>query len=145
MPDSSGSLVDRIIDIARGVAPHGYADRENRETTRVPYNGEVALVLITSSGGKTAPLIMYGEDISSGGICARSQEELPVGGCGGALMLRSDGEPVVLATRVVYCNSYGAMGFECGLEFQPQAPPVTLEDFRDKAGDWPDLTPARAA
>ena len=139
------SAIDRIIDVARGVIPSGPGDREDRESTRLPYRREVALVQITSAGEKTPPAILRGDNISAGGICLLSKRELDVGRRGAVLLLKSDGEAVVIGAQLVHCETFGPQEFECGFEFELQMTAVTLEDFQDAAGKLPDLRPARAA
>ncbi|MHC4826300.1 MAG: hypothetical protein ACYTEY_07040, partial [Planctomycetota bacterium] len=58
MPQSETSRVDRIIDIARGVAPVGPGERENREATRIPFASQVALIQVGASGQKASPIIL---------------------------------------------------------------------------------------
>jgi hypothetical protein len=137
--------VDRIIDIARGVAPVGPGERENREATRIPYASNVALVQLTPSGSKTSPIVLPGVNISSGGLCVITSVELPVGGRGALLMQKSDGECVLLGARVIYVNPLSPRSFECGLEFAITPSAVSLEDFYDEAGDLPRVGPSRAA
>ncbi len=139
------NAIDRIIDVARGVIPSGPGDRENRESTRMSYQREVAFVQITSSGEKTSPAILRGDNISAGGICLLSQREFDVGSRGAVLLLKSDGEAVVIGAQLVHCNTFGPQEFECGFEFEPQITAITLEDFQDAAGKLPDLRLARAA
>ena len=145
MTDSFARLVDRIIDVARGVAPSAPSQHENRETTRLPFNGQVAVIRITPEGGKTKPVMAHGENISAGGLCVRTDRELPVGSRGAVLLVRSDGERVVLPAKIVYCHSYGTLEFECGLEFETQPAAITLNDFLDESGNPPAVLPVRAA
>jgi hypothetical protein len=107
MPHPETTRIDRIIDIARGVAPVGPGERENREATRIPYASHIALLQISASGTKAPPIILPSENISSGGLCVISKLELPVGGRGAILMQKSDGECVLLGARVVYVNALG--------------------------------------
>lgn len=137
--------IDRILDIARGAAPAGPNERENREACRLPYTATVAMIMITPSGEKTAPTLIACEDISTGGIRVRSTTELPVGSRGGVLILKSDGEAVVLGARVVHVHDHRSDGFECGIEFETQPSVVTMLDFQDPAGNMPEIGPARAA
>ena len=111
MPKPDPRRIDRIIDIARGAAPPGPGERENRETAREPYTGPVALVQFRPSGDMTAPVTLPCQDISIGGLGVVSPRELPIGARGAVLMLRSDGEPVVLGARVVYANHRGPRGY----------------------------------
>jgi hypothetical protein len=145
MPQPEFSQVDRIIDIASGSAPAGPSERENREATRVPFVGHVALLQRSSSGEKHRPILLVSDNLSSGGLCVIAGHELPVGGRGAILLLKSDGEPVILGARVVYVNALGPKGFECGLEFAPPPSDVSIDDFCDAAGDLPQVGPARAA
>ena len=69
MPQPEANRVDRIIDIARGIAPVGPGERENREATRIPFAIQVALIQMSSSGQKASPIILTSENISSGGLC----------------------------------------------------------------------------
>ncbi len=137
--------IDRIIDVARGVAPCGPSQRENREATRIPYTSDVAMVVVTPSGAKASPSILNCENISTGGLCVMSHSELPVGSRGGVLIMKSDGDIVVLGAKVVYTNARGPAGFECGLEFERTISLVTLDDFRDQIGKLPRIGPAKAA
>ncbi len=137
--------IDRIIDIARGVAPAGPSERENRETCRIPYSGNVAVILIASTGAKTAPCIVACENVSTGGIAVLSSEELAIGARCGVLIMKSDGESVVIGARIVHVNDRGPEGFECGVEFETQPSVVTLLDFQDAAGNLPQIGHARAA
>ena len=145
MPPSISSMIDHIIDVARGVVPQGPTNRENREATRIPYNGHVSLIRFTPTGKRTEPLLLESENISSGGLCVRLPEELPVG-CRGVVMLsRSDGERVILTAKVVYCNARDAFSYECGLEFEPPSVAVSFEDFKDGQGNMPEVGLSRAA
>ncbi|MEE8062263.1 MAG: PilZ domain-containing protein [Gemmatimonadales bacterium] len=145
MPPSISSMIDHIIDVALGVVPQGPTNRENREATRVPYNGHVSLIRFTPTGKRTEPLLLESENISSGGLCVRLPEELPVG-CRGVVMLsRSDGERVILLAKVVYCNARDAFSYECGLEFEPPSVAVSFEDFKDGQGNMPEVGLSRAA
>ncbi len=145
MPQSETRQIDRIIDIARGVSPLGPSERENREATRMPFAGQVAVVQVSTSGEKTAPILMQGENISSGGLCVVTEHELPVGGRRAVLLQKSDGEAVIIAARVVYANPIGVRGFECGLEFEMRQTSATMDDFSDAAGNLPHIGPALAA
>lgn len=136
---------DRIIDIARGAAPAGPSERENREACRIPYMGTVAIVLIAPSGGKTAPALVACRDISTGGLRVLSSNELPVGSRGGVLIMKSDGEPVVLGARIVHVRRHGSLGFDCGLEFEVEPSAVSMLDFKDAAGNVPEIGSAKAA
>ncbi len=137
--------IDRIIDVARGAAPFGPSQRENREATRIPYTSDVAMVVVSPSGAKLSPHLLNCENISTGGLCVMSPSELPVGSRGGVLIMKSDGEVVVLGAKVVYANSGGAGRFECGLEFERETSLVTMDDFRDPVGNLPQIGPAKAA
>jgi hypothetical protein len=145
MPHPETSRVDRIIDIARGVAPVGPGERENREATRIPFASQVALLPISTSGQKAPPIILTSENISSGGLCVIAPLELSVGGRGAILMQKSDGECVLLGARVVYVNPIDVEVFECGLEFEIKPSAVSVDDFCDPAGNLPQVGPARAA
>ena len=137
--------LDRIIDIARGVAPAGPHERENREACRIPYTGTVAMIMIRPTGTMTEPILVTCENISTGGIAVLSEQALSVGSRGGLLIMRSDGESVVIGTRVVHVNDRRPGGFECGIEFETEPSVVTLLDFQDIAGDLPQIGHARAA
>ncbi|MHC4080360.1 MAG: PilZ domain-containing protein [Planctomycetota bacterium] len=145
MPQSETSRVDRIIDIARGVAPVGPGERENREATRIPFASQVALIQVGASGQKASPIILTSENISSGGLCVIARLELSVGGRGAILMQKSNGECVLLGARIVYVNPLDAETFECGLEFEVQPSSIALDDFHDAAGNLPQIGPAQAA
>ncbi len=139
--------IDRIIDIARGAAPAGPRERESRESARVPYAVPVAMVQFRPSGDKSSPVTLNCKEIGIGGLGVIAPLELPVGCRGVVLMLRSNGEPVLLGARVVHSNPAGPRQYECGLEFEvpPPAVAVSLDDFRDARGNLPRLTIARAA
>ncbi len=137
--------IDRIIDIARGAAPAGPSERENREACRIPYTGTVAMIMIRPTGTTTDPILVTCENISTGGIGVLSAQELPVGSRGGVLIMKSDGESVVIGTRVVHVNDRRPNGFECGIEFETEPSAVTLLDFQDAAGNLPQIGRARAA
>jgi len=137
--------IDRIIDIARGAAPAGPSERENREACRIPYTGTVAIILIRPAGTTTEPTLVVCENISTGGIGVLSAQELPVGSRGGVLIMKSDGESVVIGARVVHVNDRRPSGFECGIEFETDPSVVTLLDFQDTAGNLPRIGRARAA
>ena len=145
MPEPESIQIDRIIDVARGAAPAGPSQRENREATRIPYTSDVAMVVVTPSGAKVSPNILNCENISTGGLCVMSHTELPVGSRGGVLIMKSDGESVVLGALVVHVNDRGRSGFECGIEFETEPSVVTLLDFQDAAGNLPQIGHARAA
>jgi len=142
MPDNH---IDRIIDIARGAAPAGPSERENREACRIPYTGTVAMIIIRPAGTTTEPTLVTCENISTGGIGVLSAQELPVGSRGGVLLMKSDGESVVIGVRVVHVNDRGPDGFECGIEFETEPSAVTLLDFQDTAGNLPKIERSRAA
>ncbi len=137
--------IDRIIDIARGATPAGPSERENREACRIPYTGTVAIIMIRPAGTTTDPTLATCENISTGGIGVLSAQELPVGSRGGVLIMKSDGESVVIGARVVHVNNRGPNGFECGIEFETEPSVVTLLDFQDAAGTLPRIGHARAA
>jgi hypothetical protein len=145
MHQPEANRVDRIIDIARGIAPVGPSERENREATRIPFVIQVALIQVSSSGQKMSPILLNSENISSGGLCVIAPLELPVGGRGAILMQKSDGECVLLGARVVYVNPLDAENFECGLEFEIKPSAISLNDFSDAAGNLPQIGPAQAA
>ena len=137
--------IDRIIDIARGAAPAGPSEREKREACRIPYTGTVAMIIIKPAGTTTEPTLATCENISTGGIGVLSAHELPVGGRGGVLIMKSDGESVVIGARVVHVDDRGPNGFECGIEFETEPSVVTLLDFQDTAGNLPRIGRAKAA
>ena len=103
------------------------------------------MILIAPSGAKTAPCIVACENVSIGGIAVLSAEELSIGSRGGVLIMKSDGESVVIGARIAHVNDRGPNGFECGVEFETQPSVVTLLDFQDAAGNLPELGHARAA
>ena len=142
---SASDRIDQIIDIARGAVHTGNGERENRKVTRVPFTSEVAVIVITASGEKGSPHIVRCENISTGGLCVTSQQEFAVGIRGGVLILRSDGEPVVIGMKVIHARSCGPRGFECGIEFEQQSSAVSMNDFRDTLGNLPQLGRAQAA
>ncbi len=144
-PDAN--RIDRILDLARGAAPAGPGERDNRDPARMPYVAPVAMVQFRPSGDKSSPVTLTCQDISIGGLGVISPRELPVGCRGIVLMLRSDGEPVLLGARVVHASPAGPRQYECALEFEipPPAVEVSLDDFRDARGDLPRLTITRAA
>ncbi len=142
---SASDRIDQIIDIARGAVPAGPGERENRKVTRIPFMTEVAVIVIAASGEKGSPSIVSCENISTGGLCVTSQQELEAGSRGGVLILRSDDEPVVIGIKVVHARSRGSQGYECGLEFERQPSAVAMNDFRDTLGNLPQLGRARAA
>jgi hypothetical protein len=137
--------IDRIIDTARGVAPAGPGERNNREVNRIPYARKVALVPINATGRKGIPIVLTAENISSGGLCVISDRELSVGGRGAILMQKSDGERVLLGGRVVYVNALGEGCFECGLEFEIRPSIASTGDFQNAAGALLANESARAA
>lgn len=145
MAPSDQRRIDRLIDIARGAVTAGPRDREKREASRIPYSGRIAFIRLTPTGEKAAPTLLGADNISCGGLCAYGPRELSVGSRGAVMIEKSDGEKVVLGVRVVYANSMGPTGFECGFEFELQPPVVALEDFRDERGDLPLLGGAKAA
>ena len=136
MSESEPKRIDRIIDIARGSAPIGPVDRENREATRFAFSEPIVLVLINSRGEKSAPITVSGSNISYGGVCVVCKKDLMVGSRGAILIPKSNGESVVLGVRVIYANAW-AQAFECGLEFETQPPAVSMDDFRDADGNLP--------
>jgi hypothetical protein len=137
--------LDRIIDIARGASPAGPSERENREACRIPYTGTVAMITIRPTGTKTEPILVIGENISTGGIAVLSKQEIPVGSRGGLLIMRSDGESVVLGARVVHVTDRRPGGYECGIEFENEPSVVSLLDFQNSAGNLPQIGHAKAA
>lgn len=145
MPEHDPTSLDRIIDIARGVAVADTADNEHRHTRRMDYDGAVALVQITPDGGKSIPTIVRCRNISAGGMCILSRYMLHVGYEGAVLMTRSDGQRVILPGRVVHCKYIGDMLHESGIEFIQPTVLFYLEDFCDARGDLPQLEPPQAA
>ena len=144
-PNSPTDGVDRIIDIARGMVPAGAYGSEIRTVTRIPYTVDVAMILIAPSGALGSPDIVRSENISMGGLHVISPRPVDEGSRGSMLILKSDGEPVVLGMKVIHATSRGARGYECGLEFEQQPSAVSMNDFRDSQGNLPRLGPAQAA
>ena len=142
---SASDRIDQIIDVVRGVVSAGTSGRENRKVTRMPFTTDVAIVVIAPTGEKCSPDIVRCENISTGGLCVTSSQPLDEGSRGGVLILRSDGEPVVLGMKVIHITSSGPKGYECGLEFEQQPSAVTMNDFRDSQGNLPRLGQAQAA
>jgi hypothetical protein len=145
MSNSDLNMIDRIIDVARGAAPADSADQENRTTRRVEYDGPLALVQITPDGGKSIPTIVQCKNISAGGMCIYSRYMLHVGYEGAVLMQRSNGEPVILGVKVVYCKYIGDMRHESGIEFIEPATVFMMQDFCDEQGNMLRLDSHRAA
>jgi len=145
MPKQSVSRVDHIIDIARGAAPVGPGERENREAKRVPYHGQIAMVLIEADGEKRPAIILDCQDISTGGIGAVAPEQIARGTRGAILIRKSNGDPVLLGGRLVYSRPRNPRGFETGIEFELDPPAVLMDDFRDASGKLPNIGSVRAA
>lgn len=139
------SLIDRIIDIARGAEAVVEDERENREFKRRPYDGWIALVQLMSTGGRTRPLTIQGKDISVGGVGVVSRQMLHVGHKGAVLFRRSNGEPVLVGGEVVHCNYVGQMRHESGIAFIDLPDGIVLDDFRDERGELPQLAGDLAA
>ena len=145
MSQSELSRIDHIIDVARGAAPSGPSERENREATRIPYQAQVALIQIAPSGDKMPPVMFTSENISMDGLCLVSAQEMSVGTRGAVMIMKSDGESVLISARIVYANSRGPNVFECGVQFENEPTVVTMDDFRDAGGNMPMVGPAKAA
>lgn len=145
MSETELSRIDRIIDIARGAAPTGPSERENRQATRIPFESHVALVRIAPSGEKLPPVMLVTENISTGGLCLLSKHDIAAGTRGAVMITKSDGESVLISARIVYSNSRGPQIFECGVQFEKEPSVVSMDDFRDAGGNLPPLGPAKAA
>ena len=137
----TNARIDQMIDLARGAIKPGPEQHENRDTRRHPFSGRVALVQRLPDGGKSVPLVVMTRDFSAGGLRIASRYMLHVGHRGAILLMRSTGEPVLIGVRVAHCRYVGDMNHESGLEFLPEVGGLTLDDFRDKAGQLPELTP----
>jgi hypothetical protein len=137
--------IDHIIDIARGATAADEADRENRHTRRVDYDNLVVLVQLTPEGRKSIPIMVRCRNISAGGMCILSRYMLHVGYEGAILMMRSDGQPVILPAKVVHCKYAGEMMHESGIEFIEPSVHFEMGDFRDAHGNMPQLGPPKAA
>jgi hypothetical protein len=145
MASTELSVIDRLIDVARGEAEPEPEDRENRGTRRCPYEGRVALVQIVPDGGKSIPTVVTCKNMSAGGMCVRSKFMLHVGHEGALLVQRSSGEVVMIGARVVHCAYVGNMMHESGIEFIALAEAFAMDDFRDDDGRLPELGMRRAA
>jgi hypothetical protein len=145
MPAYDPTSIDHIIDIARGAAVADSADQELRQTRRVPFDGKVALVQITPDGGKSIPTTVRCKNVSAGGMCVQSRYMLHIGYEGAVLMLRSNGEPVIIGARVIHCKYIGDMLHESGIEFIEPTVNFMMDDFCDEQGNMPRLERPRAA
>jgi hypothetical protein len=142
-PDAS--VIDRLIDIARGSAQVSAEERENRDTKRVAFSGSVALVQVTATGDRTRPLIVRCKNISPGGLCIVSRQMLHIGHGGAVMMQRSNGTTVLLGARVVHCSYIGNMEHESGIEFTPLPEGISERDFHDAQGNLVRLPLEKAA
>jgi hypothetical protein len=145
MSEHDPASIDHIIDIARGISAADTADREHRQTRRMPYDRAIALVQITPDGGRSIPTIVRCKNISAGGMCIHSRYMLHIGYEGAILMMRSNGEPVILGAKVVHCKYIGDMLHESGIEFIRSSVNFTMDDFCDEQGNMPRLDGPRAA
>ena len=145
MTDALAFGIDQIIDIARGAEPAGEFERVNRDTRRLPYDGGIALLPLSTEGDPDSPLPVRGKDISATGLGVIAPRELAVGQRAAVMILRSNGDPVLLGVRVVHCHDAGPNQHETGLEFTNLPKGVILHDFRGQDGGMPQLAPDRAA
>ena len=139
MATASPDDIDRIIDVATGVEDAEPADLENRRTRRAELDTPMALVQWTPGGGKSISTIVTGKNISSTGLCVLSRYMLHVGQEGVILMLRSNGEAVMLGVKAVHSSYVGDMKHESGLTFIPAPKGFTIDDFRDEQGHLPEF------
>ena len=137
--------IDRIIDVARGVADPDPTDVEHRSTRRHEYDGLVSFVQWTPTGGKSISTVVRCKNISSTGLCIQSRYMLHVGHEGVILMARSDGEEVMLGVKVVHSSYVGDMNHQSGLRFIDVPVRFCLDDFRDQQGNMLRLDMGRAA
>ncbi|MDY7109914.1 MAG: PilZ domain-containing protein [Planctomycetota bacterium] len=137
--------IDHIIDIARGATAPDPVDQEHRQTRRIPYDGTVALVQITPDGGKSIPTVVRCRNVSAGGMCIHSRYMLHIGYEGAILMMRSNGEAVIIGAKIVHCKYIGDMLHESGVEFIPSSVNFMMDDFCDEQGNMPRLEQPRAA
>ena len=142
---TQSAAIDRVIDIARGTVHATTIDWEHRAFKRRACDGWVALVHVDQNGEKTPAITLRSEDIGAGGMRVYSWHELPVGTRAGMLLRKTNGEPVLLGARVVYCCSRGRIDFECGLKFAPMPSIININDFREPDGALMDLGPALSA
>lgn len=142
MTTEQTSAIDQIIDVARGVADAQADDVENRNNRRCVYDGELAFVQWTPTGGKSIATMVKCKNISSTGVCVISRYMLHVGHEGAILLARSNGEEVILGVRVVHCAYVGDMKHESGLTFIEVPSHFSVEDFRDEQGNMPKLKAA---
>lgn len=142
MSDNKVHDIDQIIDIARGAIEVEAADAENRRTIRAPYERAIGFVQWTPDGGKSIATVVKCKDISSAGLCVVSRYMLHIGHEGAVLMLRSNGEEVMLGVKVVHCSYVGDMNHESGLAFIDLSDQFASDDFRDQYGKMPELRAA---
>ena len=131
--------IDRLIDIASGAAQTDPALEEGRGDRRFPYNGLVAFVQMTATGGYSIPTVLHCVNMGQRGLGVISRYMLHVGHKGAVLLRRSNGELIVLGATVVHCTYKGDMKHECGLALTSEPVGFSLEDFRDRQGNLPKL------
>ncbi len=134
--------IDRIIDFARGSIDIAPVDAENRRTIRCEHCAPIGFVQWTPDGGKSIATVVHTKDMSSSGLCVVSGYMLHVGHEGAILMLRSNGEEVILGVKVVHCSYVGEMKHESGLSFVEMSNEFSMDDFRDQHGNMPELRKA---
>ena len=93
----------------------------------------------TPDGGKSIATVLRCKDISSSGLSILSRYMLHVGHEGAILILRSNGEEIMLGVKVVHCSYVGDMNHESGLRFIELSAEFSLGDFRDQHGNMPEL------
>lgn len=148
MPESKSntrSTIDRMIDVARGVAETDPVDLENRGTRRCEHEALVALVQWTPNGGKSISTVVQCKNMSPSGMCIVSRYMLHVGHEGVLLLQRSNAENVILGIKVIYCKYVGGMKHESGIKFVEVPTHFSMEDFRDEQGNMPRLGSRQAA
>ena len=134
--------LDHLIDVALGHAEPLPDEVERRSMRRGEFEGLLAFVQWTPSGGKSITTVVRCKNISSNGICIVSSYMLHPEREGVLLVQRSNGEHVLLGVRVVYCRYAGNMIHESGVTVIRTPKSFSLDDFRDEHGALPKLETA---
>lgn len=132
-------LIDHLIDVARGAVEPEAEFIENRTNRRCEFNGAVAFVQWTPTGGKSISTIVRCKNICPGGMCLTSRYMLHVGHEGALLVERSNGERVILGVKVVHCRYVGDMRHESGVQFVQVPEHFSEIDFQNEQGHLPEL------
>jgi hypothetical protein len=134
MPDPTATT-DQIIDDAERLAPGAPPPTEKRLQPRFAWEGLVAMILGTESGGRTPTMVYRAADLSAGGLMVSGSKPLPVGATGVMQIVRGDGRFALLGIEVRHCRYVGPMEHRTGIRFIPLPPTFSRQEFLDDNGN----------